>query len=250
VGCAPDTFLGGAHQTCIKLINDGVLGEPVGVTGMMLGHGAEGWHPNPGIFYQHGAGPMLDMGPYYLTTMIALLGPVWRTTGSSRISFPERTITSEPLKGQKIEVEVPTHITGIMDFANGAIGTLTTSFDVWQAKHPNIEVYGSEGTLIVPDPNGPGGTPLLWTPATNEWQEVPLTHGYTETSRSTGVADLAYALRYGREHRASGQLAFHVLDLMLSFQEASEADRHIAIDSTVERPAPLPVGLREGTLDE
>jgi predicted dehydrogenase len=137
-----------------------------------------------------------------------------------------------------------------MDFACGAVATLVTSFDVWAGKHPHIEVYGTEGSLIVPDPNGPGGTPLLWLNDGKEWREVPLTHGYTETSRSTGVADMAYALRYGREHRASGLLAFHVLDLMLAFHEASEEGRHIEIGSSCVQPAPLPVGLKTGTLDQ
>ena len=250
VGCAPDTFLGGAHQTCIKLISDGVIGAPVGASAFMMGRGPESWHPNPYIFYQRGAGPMFDMGPYYLTALIAMLGPVWRVTGATRISFPERVIGSEPHKGKKIQVEVPTHVTGILDFASGAIGTLTTSFDVWAHELPNIEIYGSEGTLSVPDPNGPGGTPRLWTPKTGKWTEVPLTHGYAEVSRSTGVADMAYALRHGRDHRASGLLAYHVLDLMQAFHDASNEDRHIEMESTCERPAPLPVGLKAGTLDE
>ena len=250
VGCAPDTFLGGGHQTCRKLIDDGAIGEPVSATAFMCGHGHESWHPDPEFYYKPGGGPMFDMGPYYLTALVNMLGPVRRATGSTRVTFPQRTITSEAKRGTIIDVEVPTHVTGLMDFHNGAIGTIITTFDVWSHHLPVLEVHGTEGSLSVPDPNGPGGTPQLWTRETGEWRDVPLTHGYAATSRSTGVADMAYAIRTGRPHRASGDLAFHVLDLMHAFHEASDEGRHILVESTVERPAMLPVGLAEGELDE
>ena len=153
VGCAPDTFLGAGLQTCRKIIDDGLIGEPVGAAGWMLSHGPEGWHPDPEFFYQPGAGPMFDMGPYYLTTLTSLLGPVQRVTGSARVSFPERIIGSAAKRGQKIKVNTATHIAGVMDFTAGAVGTLTTSFDVHATNAQHIEIYGSEGTLIVPDPN-------------------------------------------------------------------------------------------------
>lgn len=250
VGGAPDTFLGGAIQTCRKLIDDGVIGEPVAATAFMMGHGHESWHPDPAFYYQIGGGPMFDMGPYYLTALVNLLGPVRRVTGSARISFPERTITSQPKYGTKIAVKTPTHIAGVLDFANGAIGTIITSFDVWAHHAPIIEIYGSEGTLSVPDPNGFGGIVRVRKAGEKEWTDMPLTHGYTQNSRGLGVADMAYALRSGRPHRANGELAYHVLDIMHAIHDASREGRHVELVSTCERPAALPVGLREGTLDE
>ena len=157
VGGAPDTFLGAGIQTCRKLIDDGWIGEPIGATAFMVNHGHESWHPDPEFYYKVGGGPMFDMGPYYLTALIALMGPVKRVTGSARITFPERVITSEPKYGTKITVDVPTHVAGIMDFESGAIGTILTSFDVWDSQLPRIEVYGTTGSMIVPDPNTFGG---------------------------------------------------------------------------------------------
>ena len=153
VGGAPDTFLGGGIQTCRKLIDDGVIGEPIAATAFMMGHGHESWHPDPEFYYQPGGGPMFDMGPYYLTALVYLMGSVKRVTGSTRSTFPERTITSQPKHGQKITVRVPTHIAGVMDFSNGAIGTIITSFDVWGHSLPPIEIHGTLGSLSVPDPN-------------------------------------------------------------------------------------------------
>ncbi len=152
VGCAPDTFMGAGLQTCRKLIDDGAIGRPLAATAFMLGRGPEPWHPNPEFYYQAGGGPMFDMGPYYLTALVALLGPVKRATGSAVISYPERTIGSGPKKGKHIQVEIPTHIAGVLDFAGGAVGTLITSFDVWAHQLPRIEIYGSEGTLSAPGP--------------------------------------------------------------------------------------------------
>jgi len=250
VGGAPDTFLGGGLQTCRKLIDDGWIGEPVAATAFMLGHGHESWHPNPDYYYQPGAGPMFDMGPYYLTALVSLMGPVRRVTGMSRITFPERVITSQPLYGQIIKVNTPTHVTGLMEFASGAIGTIITSFDVWGHELPRIEIYGSEGTLSCPDPNGFGGPVRIRRAGAKEWSEVPLTHIYTENSRGIGVADMAYALRSGRPHRCSGEMAYHVLDIMHAFLDASREGRHVELQSSCARPAPLPLGLRRGQLDE
>ena len=250
VGCAPDTFLGGGLQTCRKLIDDGWIGEPVAATAFMTSHGVEAWHPNPAFFFQVGGGPMFDMGPYYLTALVSLMGPVRRVTGSTRITFPERLITSQPHCGTTVTVETPTHVAGIMDFANGAIGTLLTSFDVWDANLPRIEIYGSEGTLSVPDPNTFGGPVRVSRARSGAFSDIPLTHGYAEQSRGIGVADMAYALRSGRAHRSNGDLAYHVLDLMHAFHDASREGRHIDITSTCDRPAPLPLGLRQGVLDE
>lgn len=245
VGCAPDTFLGGGIQTCIKLINDGAIGTPVAATAFMMGHGPESWHADPEFFYQPGAGPLFDMGPYYLTALIAMLGPIQRVTGSARITFPERLITSQPKYGTKIQVNTPTHIAGVLDFANGAVATLTTSFDVWSHHMPRIEIYGTEGSLSVPDPNTFGGPVSLRRAQDSEWQEVPLTHDYTKNSRGIGLADMAHALRSGRTHRASGDLAYHVLDTMQALLESSEAGHHIILTSTCERPAPLDPGTHD-----
>ena len=249
VGGAPDTFLGGGIQTCRKLIDDGWIGRPVAATAFMLCHGHESWHPDPEFYYQVGGGPMFDMGPYYLTALVALMGPVRRVTGSAAIAFPQRTITSEKKYGKTVDVEVPTHIAGVMDFAGGAVATIITSFDVWGHSPQRIEIYGTEGTLFVPDPNGFGG-PVCVQRGRGEKREVPLTHGYAENTRGLGVADMAYALRTGRKHRANGELTYHVLDLMHAFHDASETGRHVELRSTCESPAPLPLGLLDGMLDE
>ena len=249
VGGAPDTFLGAGIQTCRKLIDDGAIGQPVAVSAFMLCAGHESWHPDPEFYYELGGGPMLDMGPYYLTALVNLLGPICRVTGSTQISFPERTITSDKKKGKKIVVETPTHHAGVMDFASGVVGTIITSFDVQAHTLPCIEIYGSEGTLGVPDPNGFGG-PVRLRRRGQDWQEVALTHGYAENGRGVGAADLAMALRTGRKHRASGELNFHVLDVMLAFEDASKTGKHVELDSGCERPAAMPTGLAFGQLDE
>lgn len=249
VGGAPDTFLGGGIQTCRKLIDDGWIGEPIAATAFMLCHGHESWHPAPTFYYKVGGGPLFDMGPYYLTALVNLMGPIQSVSGAARITFPERTITSQPQYGTTIEVETPTHIVGTLEFANGAIGTLITSFDVWAHELPRIEIYGTEGTLSVPDPNGFGGPVRVRRAGASGWTEIPLTHGYAENTRGIGVADMAHALRSGRPHRASGELAYHVLDVMHAVLDAAEAGRRVDLESTCERPAALPMGLRPGLLD-
>ncbi|MBD0383554.1 Gfo/Idh/MocA family protein [Paenibacillus sedimenti] len=243
VGSAPDTFLGGGIQTCLKLINDGWIGTPVAATAFMMSRGHENWHPDPEFYYQKGGGPMFDMGPYYLTALVALLGPIRRVTGSAGISYPERTITSEKKHGQKIAVETPTHIAGVLDFHSGAIATLVTSFDIKGGTQlPNIEIYGSHGSLRVPDPNTFGG-PIYIRKTGTEWEPIPLTHGYTDNSRGLGVAAMAHASLTGQNdaHRASGELAYHVLEAMHGFHDASDSGTHYLMQSSCEKPAPLPV---------
>jgi predicted dehydrogenase len=249
IGCAPDTFLGGGLQTCRKLIDDGWIGEPVAATAFMLCHGHEHWHPDPAFYYHLGGGPMFDMGPYYLTALVSLIGPVKRLCGSARITFPERTITSTPKHGEKMKVETPTHIAGVMDFQNGAIGTLVTSFDVWSANVPRIEIYGTEGSLSVPDPNTFGGPVKVRKAGTDEWSDIPLTHGYAENSRGIGVADMAAAIRSGRPHRAGGDLAYHVLDIMAGFHDSSLESRHYVPETSPSRPDSLPLGLAPGQIE-
>jgi predicted dehydrogenase len=249
VGCAPDTFLGGGIQTCIKLIDDGWIGAPVAATAFMMSSGPEKWHPNPTFFYQKGGGPMFDMGPYYLTALVAMLGPVQRITGSARAARKERTAGAEHIRGMKIPVEIPTHVAAVLDFHSGPIATLVTSFDVQAANLPRIEIYGTEGTLSVPDPNTFGGPVRLKRAGAEEWSEIPILHSSTEPGRGTGVADMAAAIASGRPHRASGELAYHVLDLMHGVHDASESGRHVEVGSTCALPAPLPVGpVREAVL--
>jgi predicted dehydrogenase len=249
VGTAPDTFLGAAIQTCRKIIDDGGIGEPVAATAFMMGHGHEHWHPNPEFFYQPGGGPLFDMGPYYLTALCTLIGPIRRVAASTRISFPERLISSQPNRGTRVRVTTSTHLAGIVDFHNNAIGTMIMSFDVWGHHLPHIEIHGTEGSMSVPDPNCFGGAITVKRGQEGEWKEMPHTHGYAENSRGIGVADMAYALRSGRPHRASGDLAYHVLDVMHCFHESSTAERHLETQTSCSRPEALPTGLIEGMLD-
>ncbi|MFA5858510.1 MAG: Gfo/Idh/MocA family oxidoreductase [Elusimicrobiota bacterium] len=250
IGCAPDTVLGGGIQTCRKLIDDGVIGSPVGATAFMLGHGPEGWHPNPEFFYQVGGGPMFDMAPYYLTTLVTLLGPVVSVIAKAKITFPERTITSQPKAGQKIVVEIPTHIVTILNFVNGAVGTLITSFDVWKSTLPRIEIYGSEGSMLVPDPNTFGGPISIFKPGDKEWTPKELTHGYQVNSRGLGVADMAYALLNKKhKHRANGKIAYHVLDIMHAAHESSEKGKVVKLKSQCDRPLPMPMTLEPGKFE-
>jgi predicted dehydrogenase len=249
VGCAPDTFLGGGHQTCRGLIDSGAIGRVIAGTAFFMCPGHELWHPNPAFYYAPGGGPMLDMGPYYITAMVNLLGPVARVTGISSRSRDERTIVSQPLKGQMIKVDVATHVAGTLEFASGAVVSIATSFDVPRHRHAPIELYGTDASLAVPDPNRFGG-PLEVARAGENWHNVPLTHGFADGNcRSIGVADMAHALRTGRPHRASGELAFHVLEVMEAFQTSSDTGRHVKIETCPQRPAPLPSDLSPGLLD-
>ena len=236
LGGAPDTFLGGGLQTCRRLIDEGVIGEPIAGTAFMTCRGHERWHPDPEFYYKVGGGPILDIGPYYITALVNLIGPVAEVKSSARITFPQRTITSKPKYGQKIDVEVPTHVSGVLDFENGAVGVLMTSFDIWAAKLPFIEIYGTEGSLEVPDPNTFGGPILVYKNGTSQWEEVPVSQNYTENSRGLGVADMAYSLRTGVKHRANSDLTYHVLDIMQGIIESSEKKAFCKIESTCERP--------------
>jgi len=250
LGGAPDTFLGAGLQTCRKLLDDGWIGQPVAATAFMLCRGHESWHPDPEFYYQVGGGPMFDMGPYYLTALVSLIGPVRSVAGCARVTFPQRTITSEPKRGQTINVEVPTHVAGILGLANGSMATIVTSFDVWGGQLPRIEIYGTEGTMSVPDPNTFGGPVYVRRKGASQWSEVPLTHGFSENSRGIGLADMAYALISGRPHRANGDMAYHVLDIMNGFFEASKSGKHYNVTSTCQRPSSLPMGLPANALDE
>ena len=239
IGNAPDTFLGAGIQTCRKIIDEGRIGKPVAAAAFMVNHGPENWHPGPEFYYKKGGGPMFDMGPYYLTALITLMGPIARVSGSVKKSFDKRTITSEPLNGKIIDVDVPTHIAGIMDFASGATGTIITSFDVYSHTLPCIEIYGSEGSLRVPDPNTFGGKVFVSRFREENWTEVPLLKNYSENSRGLGLADMAEAVSTGKAHRASGELAYHVLDVMHGFHDASDTGTYYNLNSRCEQPEPL-----------
>lgn len=238
-GNSPDTFLGAGIQTCRKLIDDGWIGRPVAATAFMVNHGHEHWHPGPEFYYKYAGGPMFDMGPYYLNALVNLLGPVVRVCGSTKKSFETRTITSKPLDGTVIKVDVPTHIAGVMDFANGAVGTIITSFDVYSHTLPCIEIYGSEGTLRVPDPNTFGGPVFVKRYREENWSQIPLLSNYSENSRGLGITDMALAISASRPHRANGELAYHVLEVMHGFHDASASGSYYNVKSTCQRPEPL-----------
>jgi predicted dehydrogenase len=249
VGCAPDTFLGGGHQTARKLIDDGVIGTPVAGTAIFACPGHERWHPAPGFYYLRGGGPMLDMGPYYITCLVQLLGPIGSVIGAATKPRQERLITSQPLGGTLIPVEVATHVTGTLEFVSGAVVSITMSFDVPKHKHVPIEIYGLTGSLLAPDPNRFGGEVSV-AKTGGEWEVQPHTHANAEGEfRSIGVADMAAAIVNNRPHRASGALALHVLEAMEAFQTSSDEGRRVKLETTVERPAPLPAGLTNGQID-
>jgi predicted dehydrogenase len=241
IGCAPDTFLGGAQQTCRKLVDEGAIGKVMAGTAFFMCPGHEEWHPDPGFFYLSGGGPVLDMGPYYITTLTNLLGPIRRVAAITAIAREERTIKSDPLRGKTIPVQVATHAAGTLEFLEGTVITFVMSFDVAHHSHRPIELYGTMGSLSVPDPDTFGGEIEIaidksgWSPLATEY---PYADG---NYRSLGVADMAFAIRSNRPHRASGELAFHVLEVMEALQLSSEQGKHIEIVSRPERPAPMPI---------
>ncbi|MBC8108065.1 MAG: Gfo/Idh/MocA family oxidoreductase [Anaerolineae bacterium] len=252
VGCAPDTFMGAGIQTARKLIDDGAIGGPVAFTAFMMCPGHESWHPSPEFYYEVGGGPMFDMGPYYLTALLNLLGPAKRLTGAASIAIPERTIGSEPKRGKKITVETPDHIVGTIEFTNGALGAIIQSFATYFATYDGkqpITIYGTEGTMRVPDPNGFDGPVHVRRKTDKDWIEMPhqFVAGY---GRSVGLADMAQALRSGRRERASGEQAFAVLDLMQGFLDSARDGRAVEPGSSYQRPAPMPARLPFGQLDE
>ncbi len=249
VGCAPDTFLGGGLQTARKAVDDGAIGRPVSAMAFMLSRGHETWHPSPQFYYERGGGPMLDMGPYYITALVNFLGPVIRVCGSAQSAFSERLITSQPLAGTKIPVQTPTHVAGVMDFADGVTATIVTSFDTWPYPLPRLLVFGTEGTLEAPDPNRFDGAVRVRSNTSDAYNEIPHTHT-TERGRGSGLADMALSiLRRDRPHRASGALAQHVLEVMEAFEKSSTSARHVTISSTCARPPALPASLTSRELD-
>lgn len=263
VGNAPDTFLGGRWQTCRKLIDDGVIGAPTGVTAFVGTHGTERHHPNPDFYYQKGGGPLLDLGPYYLTAMVFLLGPLSRVAGLARRTFDKRMIENGSRNGEWMHVEVDTHIESLLEFRSGVIGSMTMSFDVWDSETPRLEVYGTEGTICIPDPDPVHGAndfhgPVLyrtretsrWThqprPTRREdWQVAENTHGFNENARGLGLLDMAYAVQDCRLPRASAQMAYHICEVMDGILEAPKLGRYVGMTSTCDRPTPLPENFPE-----
>ncbi|CAM3384176.1 Gfo/Idh/MocA family protein [Marinicrinis lubricantis] len=250
VGCAPDTFMGAGLQTCRKLIDEGWIGTPYAASGtILMGNASGGMHPNFQNFLKLGGDPIMDMGPYYLTALVHLLGPARRVTGSAGQLNQEITVNNpaSPRFGDTVPVEAPTNVTATIDFKSGVIASLQAAKESF-GYTPRLEVYGTEGILYVPDPN------FFWGPVSikqpnGETKEIPLTHTFAEESRGIGIADMAAAIRSGRPHRASGKLARHILDISLSIFEASQTDRHVHIATDCERPAPLPLGLKYNSLD-
>ena len=250
VACTPDTFLGGTHQQARTLIDSGALGEIVGGTCHVMSHGMEHWHPNPDFFFQPGGGPVLDLGPYYLGNLIHLLGPVRWVTAMASIPQRERTITSQPRSGEKIPVNTPTTIHATLEFANGALVTLGSSWDVWKHGHRNMELYGTEGSLVIPDPNFFGGE-LLRSRKDEEWETViaedhpfgvpnqDTPRGAVANYRTSGLADLAEAIQTGREARCSIDRPLHGVEVMTSILRAAETRQTLEMQTTCTRPEPL-----------
>ena len=257
VGCAPDTFLGGGLQTVRKILDDNWIGRPLSGTAIVQGRGPEKWGHAP-FFYDYGAGPMLDLGPYYVTALVNLLGPAKSVTAMTGRGEAFRTYgaeVSEEYQAQykpydRYPVNVSTHQAGVIEFGNGVLITMVASFDVHHHGHAPIEIYGTDGSLQVPDPNTFGGPVRLFRKGFTQWQDVPLAYGCTGNGRSIGAADMARALENDRPHRADGKLAFHVLEVMLAFDRSQKEGRRIDIQSTCERPAPLPLGLEEGDIGD
>jgi predicted dehydrogenase len=247
VGSAPDTFMGAGHQTSRKAIDDGWIGTPVAGTAFFMGMGPEAWHPNPAFFYQYGGGPMFDVGVYPITALVNLLGPIKSISAITTAARKERLATCKEHFGEMLKVEVPTHYSGSLLFENGTVITMGVSFDVPRHKHTNIEIYGTEGTLQAPDPNGFDGVANLYRIG-GEWKELPHSHvkGYC---RGLGVADMAQAIIDDRPHRASAEQALHVLEAMHAFEKSSTTGEAVTIENSCPQPAAFPLGLVSGMLD-
>jgi len=258
VGCAPDTFLGASHQACRRLIDSGAIGVPVGGSAVVMSHGMESWHPNPEFFFKQGGGPILDVGPYYITQLVNLLGPVRRAVALGTIGNATRTVTSEPLKGSTIDVEVLTTVNGVLEFVNGANISLSASWDIWKHNRASpIEIYGTEGSLLGVDPNFFGNVPRVCKP-NGDWEDVAIAaHPFGIANRElrngtmqadyriVGLIDMAMAIRHSRPHRASGDLALHVLEVLEALEASSRSGQFISIRSRCERPEPVPLGSDE-----
>jgi len=250
IGGAPDTFMGAGIQTCRKFIDEGRLGEVIGGRCVMAHRGVESWHPDPDFYYQRGGGPILDMGPYYITALINLLGEVKRVYGTSRTTFDERLITAKPHEGEMIKVNVPTHYECLLTFATGATVSFMTTFDTYDVKQGKIQLYGTKGNLYVPDPNcfGSQNGMRFLNGATEEEEELPLEFDYSENSRCLGLADLAAAIEQGRPPRTSYLQTYHVLEGMTGVIKSAETGMPYEMVTHFEREAPMDPSLPHGML--
>ncbi|GAA3339306.1 Gfo/Idh/MocA family oxidoreductase [Amorphoplanes nipponensis] len=247
VACAPDTVLGTGVQTARAVVDAGEIGVPHAATAFMTVPGHERWHPDPEFYYQQGGGPLLDMGPYYLTALVHLLGPVRRVTGMSSRPRSERTIGDGPRAGTAFPVDIDTHVTGVLEHDSGALTTLLMSFDVWATRLPFLELYGPRGSLSLPDPNYFDGDVRLRTAGSDSWSVLPPRAGYAGAGRGVGLLDLAEALSRDRPHRAAADVALHVLDVMEAIQASARGGASVAVASTCRRPERIPelIGVGE-----
>lgn len=240
VGCAPDTVLGTGIQTARRAIDDNLIGQPIAASATMVTPGHERWHPNPDFYYQPGGGPLLDMGPYYLSALVTLLGPVTSAIGASSRTRSIRTIGSGPREGTTVPVDIDTHVTGILTHATGALSTIVMSFDAVATHSANIEIHGTLGSLGVPDPNHFQGDVQLRALGDDKWTTLPVSAGYSAAGRGIGLADLA-GTPPGSMPRASGAMAYHVLDIMETVLASARSGQARTVGSTVDRPSPVPL---------
>ena len=247
IGCAPDTFMGGGHQTARKLLDDGWIGRVFAGTAMFMSRGPEKWKHAP-AFYDKGAGPVLDIGPYFVTQLINLLGPAVAVTAVVT-KGPDFREGGEETVPHIYPINVPTHQAGIIEFACGAQITLIGSYEVYKSSHPFIELYGTNGSLQMHHPNFFGETVKVFQPGYEDWKEVPPSHIYNTDARSVGVADMITAIIDKKEARASGELAYHALEIMLSLEKSSKLQRRVLLESTCKRPEPMPLGLTDGNVE-
>jgi predicted dehydrogenase len=241
VGCAPDTVLGTGIQTARKTIEQGLIGTPTSAMAVFTCFGHERWHPDPEFYYQPGGGPLLDMGPYYLSALIHMLGPVTSVTGAASRPRPERTIASGPRAGTVFPSNVETHVTAVLEHESGALTTLVMSFDVLASRAADIEVHGTGGSLLVPDPNHFDGDVMVSTPEQQGWRTLPPSAGYIGSARGYGLAEMAGAIGEGRAHRCSAELAYHVLDCAHTLLQAAREHTTLEVKSRCEVPPLVPL---------
>jgi predicted dehydrogenase len=239
VGSAPDTVLGTGIQTARAAVDTGLIGRPTSASAAWVAPGHERWHPQPDFYYREGGGPMLDMGPYYLTSLVQLLGPVVTVSGASSRARAERTIGSGPRAGERIPVEVDTHVTGILEHSSGALSTITMSFDAVHTTAAHLEVHGELGSLAIGDPNQFDGETRLWREADGESELLPVSAGYVDSGRGVGL--LEFIRSAPAEGRASGAMGLHIVEIMHSILESGRTGQRRAIESTVERPSLVPL---------